>query len=109
MSAIFASMDWRICVIALLIFGITLAVTRYVSLGSILISLAFFVEYVIFSLHSSFNWFGVRINTEIPLEITIEGSIVIFILTFIAIYKHKANIVRLIQGTENKVGKKKEA
>lgn len=109
MSAIFASMDWRICVIAILIFGMTLLLTRYVSLGSILMSVAFLIEYVIFSLQSSFNWFGVKLKTEIPMEITIEGSIVIFVLAFIAIYKHKSNIVRLIQGTENKVGSKKKA
>ena len=109
MSAIFASMDWRICVIAIVIFGTTLLLTRYVSLGSILLSVAFFVEYVIFSFNSSFNWFGAKVKAEIPKEVTIEGSFVIFILAFITIYKHKANIVRLIQGTENKVGSKKKA
>ncbi|HWF20346.1 MAG TPA: hypothetical protein VG754_13835, partial [Verrucomicrobiae bacterium] len=38
-----------------------------------------------------------------PLMIVITS-----LMSALAIYKHKANIVRLMNGTENKIGRKKE-
>ncbi len=69
-------------------FAITLAISRYVSLGSIVAALV---------LPFAAWWTGassVLIGTTI-------------LMSTLAIYKHRANIVRLLQGTENRVGQKK--
>lgn len=68
---------------------ITIYFTRYVSLGSLL----FIVLTPIFAFYinhypSSFSYIG-------------------FIIALLAIYQHRTNIVRLVKGEENKIGKKK--
>ncbi len=73
-------------VIALLI----MAVSKYVSLGSILGAVVF----VILSLVFKFA------NTEFV--------VFAFILATLAIYMHKSNIVRLVKGNENKLSFKKK-
>jgi acyl phosphate:glycerol-3-phosphate acyltransferase len=78
---------------ALLIFAVTIAITRYVSLGSILaaifLALSLFIQKYIY--HYTLG------NEMIGLAI--------FILVLI-LFTHRANIGRLIQGTENKLGAK---
>jgi glycerol-3-phosphate acyltransferase PlsY len=76
------------CLSALGLWGIVLAITRYVSLASICAALLlpFAVWY----------WSGSATMTYVM------GA-----LSLMAIYKHKKNIQRLFQGTESKVGRKK--
>ena len=74
--------------IAVVVFIATLLITRYVSLGSILLSLT------------------------VPISAAIIGKdIELVILAVIACilisYRHKANIKRLLMGTENKLGQKR--
>ena len=78
-------MDWRIGVIILVIFVIVFAITRYVSLGSVLASLAFSVSFAIFHHDNLFVMIG--------------GVF----LGLLAIWMHRTNIKRLIKGTESKV------
>lgn len=68
---------------------IVFAVSRYVSLASVLAAVVL--------------PFAVWGTGEPPTMIIIAT-----ILSFLAIYKHRANIQRLIAGTENRIGKKKE-
>lgn len=79
--------------LALLVFLIVFAVTRYVSLGSILAAVS--VPVFVYLLNRSETW-----DTR-PLLVS---SILIAILI---ILKHHQNIRRLIAGTESKFGKKK--
>lgn len=88
--AVMTAIDWRMGLISLIIFLIVLALTRYVSLGSCLISIGFLVEMVIFRKFS----LGVMFMT--------------FLFTFFIIYRHRANIQRLLSGTESKIGQKVE-
>lgn len=83
--------DWRIALILLSIFIITVAVTKYVSLGSIL--MAIFYPIYMFSFYLSF-----------PL------TLIAVLFSAIVIYKHKDNIKKLINHTESKISfsKKKE-
>ena len=75
---------------ALLIFGITLWITRYVSLSSILASLSVLITLPLF------RYLGHQpLNTDVLL-------IVSFICVLI-ILRHKNNIRRLLNGTENKI------
>lgn len=98
MAGIFTAMDFRITLVCLLIFASVVALTRYVSLGSILISIAFFILIVIFGGRGDY--------AVAPANLT-ELYLVTGILMAMAIWRHRANIKRLISGTENKVGAKK--
>ncbi len=81
-------LDWRIGLAIHAVAFILMALTRYVSLGSVCAALSFFILTVI--LH-----FG-----------DIYAMSVAFIMTSVAVYLHRGNIVRLIKGTERKLGQK---
>lgn len=91
--------DWRITLVCLLIFGGVVAVTRYVSLGSLLISIAFLVGVVILGQAGEFGMSAAHL-TEM------YGIGVLFVIS--AFWRHRTNIKRLLSGNENKIslGKK---
>ena len=78
-------------------FALPIILTKYVSLGSIIMSILFMAQTV---LYNHLGWLGVAG------EAGIEFDILVLILGLLAIYRHKTNIVRLINGTENKIGQK---
>lgn len=86
-----------ICLVAFV--GIV-AVTRYVSLGSLAVVVIYLIEVVVYG---QMGGFGVK-----PPYVYEMYGIAVFLMIS-AFYKHKANIQRLISGTENKMsfGKKK--
>ena len=79
------TVDWRIAVLILGIFAIIYFSTRYVSLSSILAAAGFSAGFAIFH-HDN-------------LIVMILG----ILMGLLAIFMHRANIVRLIRGTESKV------
>lgn len=83
--------DWRIALILLAMFILTVAITGYVSLGSILMAL--FYPIYTFSFYLS-----------IPL------TLIALLFSVIVIAKHRENIKRLLNHTESKISfsKKKE-
>ena len=83
-AALAGVIDWRILVIILSVFILTVALTRYVSLGSILAALAFEISFAV--LHWG-DWVTV---------------IVAVAFASFAIARHHSNISRLIHGTESK-------
>lgn len=87
--------DWRLIVILLAVFIISVAVTKYVSVGSILIMSGFFILYTIFAIMGDYN-FAERAKL-------IESIVVAGVIAGLAIFRHRANIKRLIAGTENKL------
>ncbi len=96
--------DWRLIVILLAVFIISVAVTKYVSVGSILIMSGFFILYTIFAIMGDYN-FADKAKL-------IESIVVAAVIAGLAIFRHRANIKRLIAGTENKLSfssDKKEA
>ena len=76
--------DWRCALIILAVFVICLYFTRYVSLSSILAAAAFCVSFVIF-------------HANEPV-VAILGVVI----GLLAIFMHRANIKRLLAGTEKK-------
>lgn len=98
MSGIFTAMDIRIAVVCLILFSSTVYITRYVSLGSILISIAFCILLI---------FFGSQGCYQVAPECRPELYLLVVILMLMAIWRHRANIKRLLSGTENKVGAKK--
>ena len=76
--------DWRCALIILAVFGIFLALTRYVSLSSVLASVAFGVSFVV--LHHTRPF------------VAVTGVV----LSLLAVFMHRSNIARLLKGTEKK-------
>ena len=90
-ATVILMLDWRIGLIALAIFIILVAVFRYVSLGSIIGAASVPVA-------------------ALALGHTVPFILFMLLLALLAIYRHKANIKRLVRGNENKLsfGSKKK-
>ena len=78
------SVDWRIALMIVVVFFTFYLLTQYVSLGSILSSLAFGIGFVVFH------------HNNLPVML---GCL---FMSALAIFMHRANIKRLIAGTEKK-------
>ena len=83
-------LDWRVALILLGIFAVVFVLTRYVSLSSILAAAGFCVAFCVFHWDRPF---------------VAAGGVFLGVL---AIVMHKANIVRLLNGTENKFSIRKK-
>lgn len=97
-AGIMFSLDWRLTAICLAAFVLIVAVTRYVSLGSLVVSTIFLVWNVIMGHMGAYG---------LSAAAYYEFAAVSFVIAAMAFWRHRANIVRLSQGTENKVGAKK--
>ncbi len=80
--------DWRIALILLVIFAITILITKYVSLGSILMA----IFYPVF--------IGVFYKDIVLVSIAL-------VFTIIVVVAHRENVKRLVNHTENKISSKK--
>ena len=85
--------------VCLTVFVLCLVMSKYVSLGSILMILLFVIQIFMFN---AYGILGISENG------VLEFDILAFLFGALAIYRHRENIVRLIKGTENKIGKKVE-
>lgn len=94
-AAVILSLDWKVGVAVLAIALITMAVSRYVSLGSIF-GAAAYPLIVLGILLSNFEYENI---VHLIFAVVVGG---------LCILKHSANIKRLIRGEENKLGSKKE-
>lgn len=95
-----STVNLRMVLICLAAFIVIVAVTRYVSLGSLVVVVLYLAEVIYGGMTGGFGVEGA------PLY---EMYAIAAILMLSAFYKHKANIKRLLSGTENKlsVGKSK--
>lgn len=87
-GGVMLAFDWRLGLVALAVFVVAVAITRYVSLGSLLISILF------------------PIWVLIIYPGNIHMLLVSILFTVLAFIKHRTNIQRLMNGTENKLGQK---
>lgn len=85
--------------ISLVVFASVVLITRYVSVGSLVLMVAFVAQVVVYGQMGGFGLFGMNLYEFYGI------SIFLAVLAFI---RHRKNIVRLLQGTENKFGVKKE-
>ncbi len=91
-------LDWRAALICLSVFGITLAISRMVSLSSILgVFVSSFLVYL----------FGTFVDHHSP-EAVGFCTAVIALVSIIVIVKHHSNIVRIFKGEENRISFKKK-
>ena len=89
-----------ICVpVCLAIFIVTVAVTKYVSLGSILVCISFFIQMIVYG---QLGWLGLGGADLIEVYILAAAVMVL------GIARHRANIGRLMDGTESKFSLKQK-
>ena len=86
-------LDWRIALIAWGLFILLWLLTRYVSLGSILVCISFFIQVLVFGQMGLLGLAGADL-----MEVYILAGVVMVL----GIVRHHANIGRLMHGTENK-------
>lgn len=98
-AGLLASTDWRVMLVCLVVFVTIVAVTRYVSLGSILVMILFFIGMV---------FFGYRGDYGIATAHLMEFYGMAGVIAGMGIWRHHSNIKRLLSGTENKLGAKKK-
>lgn len=87
-GAAMMAFDWRMGLCCLAIFIVIVAATRYVSLGSCLLAAALVIEILLFY---PGRW---------------DLFVLCALFAFFVIYRHRANIKRLLSGTESKLGQK---
>lgn len=88
--AVVLMMDWRIGLLLFGVFLIAVALTRYISLGSILASGLFPLVSAIPVFKKSYIFVAFALGVGL-----------------LAIVRHRSNIVRIVKGTESKFGAKK--
>lgn len=93
-----AAFDWRLVIPILAAFVVVVALTRYVSLGSLTAYTVGIVLAVVLTIRGSYG-----MDTAGRTEL----CIVFAVLICLAFYQHRENIKRLLNGTENKLGQKK--
>lgn len=84
-------------IVAIIFIAIVL-ITQYVSLGSLVIMAVFVAEVIIYGQMGGFNLAGVELY---------EFYAIAVVLAALAFWRHRANIKRLLNGTENKTDLKK--
>lgn len=85
--------------VCLTVFVLCIALSKYVSLGSIMTSILLVIQIFVF------NFYGIL---GVPETSVVEFDILVLVLGVLAIFQHRENIVRLFKGTENKLGQKAE-
>lgn len=87
--SIVAVIDWRISLVCVVMFVVIVAFTRFVSLGSIIAGITFSIAMLL--VYRNFGLFALSAVISIWL-----------------VYSHRTNIVRLRNGTENKISLSKK-
>lgn len=94
--------DWRIFLICLLAFVLPIALTRYVSLGSLVVEAVLLLLWL---------FWGRELAPVLSEACYGEATIVMLCIVILAYWRHRANIGRLLYGKENRLSfhTKKEA
>lgn len=92
-AAIIVLLDWRVFLIAIVIFAVLVLITRYVSLGSVCAAASLPFSTIVFQIAD---------HQKHPLV----NTLLVSCITLIIIVKHHENISRLINGTESKIHSK---
>lgn len=85
-SGVFIAVVPQIAVFAFIVFVLVAVISKYISLASICAILF------------AGSWIIIHYNFSLPF------IIVISVYVFLALWQHRANIIRLFKGTENKIG-----
>lgn len=96
-AGLFLSLDPVLTLVALILFAVSVGITRYVSLGSILVSIWLPVGVVIY---------GVLGKWGLTQGQLYEMYAIAVFLCAMALFRHRKNIRSLLKGTERKLGEK---
>lgn len=99
LAGLVISSGWQLIPIPLMAFFIPVILTRYISVGSLLAFVMFFLEVIMYGQLGGFHM-------EASCLYELYG--LVFLLMVLAWIRHKENIRRLMAGTENKFGLKKK-
>lgn len=105
-GVILGVLDWRIMVVCLLSFIITVVITRYVSLGSLIVVSLFLISFLALGLNGMI--YSPVTHSAYSGDALLECYVILFLFASLAFYRHKDNIVRLVNGNENKIFEKKD-
>ena len=92
--------DYKFFIFGFVIFFGTLLITKYVSLSSLILMFCFFVEMVAFG--------QLKMINHLHDSDRLEAYALAFVLMALSFIRHRANIKRLLNGTERRIGSKKE-
>ena len=98
-AGVILMLDGRITLACLVAFVAVVLVTRYISLGSLVVVSLFFLLWVIL---------GQTGGLGLSPELLPESYGVVFLWAALAFWRHRSNLARLAKGTENKFGSKKK-
>ena len=89
----------------LAVFVGTIAVSKYMSVGSIVLMIGIFITFIVQAVMglTCFDF-----SNGYSESVFYEGAVIVFFLAALAIFKHKANIIRLKNHEENKFRFKKQ-
>lgn len=91
-AVILVTAHWTVMVVGLLLFVLIVFFTRYVSVGSMVVAFYLFANTMLY--HRDSDHF-------------VHMVFISLLFAGLAIFQHRGNIVRLLNGTERKVGEKK--
>ncbi len=94
---------WMILIL-LVLFVSTVAISRYLSLGSICLMIEFAVIYVIFAFAGLLCFDKAD---PVSFRTMLESFVIVFIFSGLSVYRHKENIKRLMNHAENRFSFKK--
>lgn len=92
-AGLILSMGWQMTLIDIVVFGLAVLLTHYVSLGSLLVYVSLIIQMVFFGQRGMFGMAQRDLN---------EMYVVIVCLAVLAFWMHRANINRLLHGQERK-------
>lgn len=93
-AGLIVASDIWMTLLCLAAFILIVAITRYVSLGSLVVAAIFLVWMVIFGYRGAYG---------ISQRLLLEYYIVVALISSLAFWRHRANILRLVCGRENKI------
>ena len=92
-------LDWRMIIIGVAVFFIIAFATKYVSLASLCLAFVCFIVFTVLTLTGLIDIGGIW---------KIESIVIVFLMSALIFFNHRANIGRLIRGEENKFTVKKK-
>ncbi|HEX2985570.1 MAG TPA: glycerol-3-phosphate 1-O-acyltransferase PlsY [Caproiciproducens sp.] len=98
-AAMIALIDWRVFLIVISLFLLVFITTKIVSLSSILAAAAFPVSSFFITFFADYR----SGRGSVPPTYVFVTTAIALLMAVILIYKHKANIIRIINGTEKKI------
>ncbi len=98
-AIVFCTWDWKYILIGAVVFFAVALLTKYISLSSMMMMISFAIASVVF------NCLGI---TKVAQPWRIDCMIIACFLAALCIFQHRANIGRIIKGTESRFSFKQE-